>query len=444
MRAYLDRIARHNGTLNAIVALLPEPECLALADAADRQLARGDEVGPLHGLPIAFKDAEPAVGFPCTHGSLIFRDYRPPSDSALVARIRRAGAIPIGKTNISEFTMGSHSYNRVYGTTVNPWDHSKTAGGSSGGAAAAVAAGMLPVADGSDLGGSLRNPANFNNLVALRPTIGLVSNAPAPAQCLEFVAKGAITRSVDDAAFMMSILAGTDPRDPLTHASDPSVFAATLERDVSDTCVAWCPDLGGLPLDPRVRRVLDECRRIFETLGCIVEDVAPDLHEADDVFLTVRQWASARTLGTLLDTHRELMKPEAIWQIERGRQVTQAQVDAAIRQHATLVERTRRFQERYPFIVCAVNQLPPFDATDDWPRDINGVTMNHYIAWMQSTYWVSALQTPALSVPAGFTPEGLPVGIQIVGRSRDDVGVLQLGHRFEQATRFGLRRPPGY
>lgn len=441
MRAVLAQIERCNPTLNAIVARLDDRECLALAERADQELARGVAVGQLHGLPTAIKDAEPASGFPWTRGSLIFANDRPVTDSVLVERIRRAGAIPIGKTNISEFTMGSHTYNRVYGTTVNPYDPTKSAGGSSGGAAAAVASGMLPIADGSDLGGSLRNPANFNNLVALRPSVGLVPNTPTAFPLIEFLAKGPIARSVDDVAFMLSVVAGADDRDPRTWPAEPGMFTGSLERELRGVRIAWCPDLGGLPLDARVRRVLEPCKRVFESMGCQVEDVAPDLSAADDVFITLRAWMSAATLGPLLDTHRDLMKPEAIWQIELGRSLTAAQVASAVQAHAQLLERMRQFHESYDFFVCAVNQTVPFDAALDWPHDIAGVPMEHYIAWMKSTYWVSALLAPALSVPAGFTDDGLPVGIQLVGRPRADWAVLQLGHAFEASTRVGLRRP---
>src|SRR4249920_3992099 len=214
MAAHLERINRHNHTLNAIVAKLDDDACLALADEADRAIARGDEVGPLHGLPWAFKDLEDAVGFPSTSGSPIFTDRMPAGDSPLVALLRRAGVVPIGKTNVPEFGMGSHTYNNVYGTTVNPYDVTRTAGGSSGGAGAALAAGLLPLADGSDLGGSLRNPANFNNIVALRPTSGIVPVAPTLLPFVGFVVKGPMARSVADTAFLLSVIAGSDPRDP--------------------------------------------------------------------------------------------------------------------------------------------------------------------------------------------------------------------------------------
>src|ERR1041385_1161592 len=246
MSAFLRQLARINPKINAIVAKLDDEQCLALADDADRRLARGEEVGPLHGLPFAFKDLDPAVGFPMTRGSLIFKDFMPTEDSVLVERLRRAGVIAIGKTNVSEFGMGSHTYNEVYGTTLNPYDLRKTAGGSSGGAGAALAAGLLPLASGSDLGGSLRNPANFNNIVPLRPTVGLVPSAPPPWPSLGFSVKGPMARSVGDV---------------------------------------------GLPIDRRVRSVLEAQRKTFSDLGCIVDDACPDLALADEIFLTLRAWS---------------------------------------------------------------------------------------------------------------------------------------------------------
>lgn len=441
MAAHLDQINRLNPTLNAIVAKLPDEACLALADESDRRLARSEPLGPLHGLPIAFKDLQPAMGFPCTQGSPIFKNLMPVEDSVLVERLRTSGVIPIGKTNVPEFGMGSHTYNNVYGTTVNPYDVTKSAGGSSGGAGAALASGMLPIADGSDLGGSLRNPANFNNVVALRPTVGLVPTAPHPFPLLGFAVNGPMARSVSDVAFLLSVMAGPDARDPGCYPSDSSRFAGPLERSFTGTRVAWCPDLGGLPLDPRVRAVLEPTRRTFENLGCLVEDAPPDLRGADTIFLTIRAFRTAATLGPLLSTCRDQMKPEAIGEIERGARLTGEDVARAMVLHGELMERMRRFQEIYEFTLCAVNQAPPFDATQHWPTEIHGVTMDHYIAWMKSAYWISTTFCPAISVPAGFTSDGLPVGIQIVGRYRDDHGVLQLASAFETVTRCGLKRP---
>jgi amidase len=441
MAAHLTQIARVNPQINAIVAKLPDDECLALADAADAGLAAGAPVGPLHGLPIAFKDLQDAKGFPTTRGSRIYRDHVATSDAVLVERLRHAGAIAIGKTNVPEFALGSHTYNDVYGVTRNPYDLTKSAGGSSGGAGAALATGMLPIADGSDLGGSLRNPANFNNVVALRPSVGLVPTAPDPFPRLGFGVNGPLARSVDDVAFLLRVMAGPDSRDPGCDPSDPSIFDAGLSRDLRGVRVAWAPDLGGLPLDARVRAVLDSQRAAFEAIGCIVEDACPDLRAADDIFLTIRRWRTAAVFGPLLALRRELMKPELIEEIELGARLRGSEVAAAMLRHAQLMERVRRFFEHHDVLVCAVNQVPPFDAGVHWPAEVDGVPMEHYVAWMRSAYWISTTFSPALSVPAGFTPEGLPVGVQIAGRYRDDLTVLQVGHAFEQATGVGSRRP---
>jgi amidase len=429
MAAYLERINRFNPTLNAIVALLDDERCLEVADEADERLARGDEVGPLHGLPWAFKDLEDAAGFPNTAGSPIFRNRVPTTDSPLVGLLRRAGVLPIGKTNVPEFGMGSHTYNNVYGTTVNPWDTSKSAGGSSGGAGAALASGMLPLADGSDLGGSLRNPANFNNIVALRPSSGL-----APALVDEtshgLNVKGPMARSVDDVAFLLGVMTGKD------WPIDAGVSIAEGAR------VAWSLDLGQLPLDPRVRDTLTATRPVFDAMGCVVEDACPDLTGAEDVFLTIRRKRSSTNLGALLWAERRRMKPEAVEEIERGAAITPADIEKAEARHAKLLARVGKFFETYRFLVCAVNQVPPFDAMLAWPREIAGVPMEHYAAWMKSAYWISTTLGPAISVPAGFTAEGLPIGVQIVGQRGDDLGVLQLAYAFETATGFSRRRPP--
>ncbi|HEY7221099.1 MAG TPA: amidase [Candidatus Binatia bacterium] len=441
MGAFLRQIDRLNPKINAIVAKLDDEKCLALADQADDRLSRGDQLGPLHGLPFAFKDLDPAVGFPMTRGSKIFKDFMPAEDSVLVERLKRAGVIPIGKTNVSEFGMGSHTYNDVYGTTLNPYDLTKSAGGSSGGAGAALAAGLLPLASGSDLGGSLRNPANFNNIVALRPSVGLVPSAPVALPFLGFTVKGPMARSVEDVAFLLSAMAGADGRDPAVYPCDPSLFAQPLERDFKGTRVAWSPDLGALPLDRRVRSILEAQRETFSDLGCIVDEAYPDLRHADEIFLTLRAWSYWHTLGALLENHRHEMKAEAVWQIEAGSRLSGADIARAMARHGELMQRMRIFQEKHEFLLCAVNQVPPFDAGLHWPREIDGVQMTNYLDWMKSAYRITPTFCPAISVPAGFTEEGLPVGIQMVGRYRDDWRVLQFAHAFERATGFGQRCP---
>jgi amidase len=441
MAAHLERIERVNPAVNAIVSMVPPERALELADESDRAVAAGGEVGPLHGLPIAFKDLVDAVGFPTTKGSPLFVDNYPARDALIVERIKAAGAIPIGKTNVPEFGLGSHSFNPVFGATRNPYDSTKSAGGSSGGAGAALASGMLPIADGSDTGGSLRNPGNFNNVVGFRPTPGVVPSWPNAMPWVGLGVKGPLGRTVRDAALLLSVMAGGDPRDQLALDAPSERFAAPLERDFRGVRVAWCPDLGGLPLDPRVRDALEDGRRGLEAIGCEVEAACPEFGDADQIFLTLRAFGSASGNGELLKEHRERLKPEAVWDIEQGLPLSAVDVGKAMERQQALFSRIGTFMERYEFFACAVNQVPPFPVEWRYPTEIAGVQMEHYIAWMKSAYWVTVTRSPAISVPCGFTPEGLPVGLQLVGRFRADLSVLQLAHAFEGATRVGARRP---
>jgi amidase len=430
MEAHLAQIAAVNPVINAIVSKLDDDAALGLADAADATVDRG----PLHGLPIAIKDLENAVGFPTTFGSPIHKDDYPDADSLMVERLRRSGALLIGKTNVPEFGLGSHSFNPVFGVTKNPYDHGKSAGGSSGGAGASLATRMLPIADGSDMGGSLRNPGNFNNIVGFRPSPGLVPVWPSGTPGFGLSVKGPMARTVSDTAFMLSTMAGYDPRDPFSLNVDPGRFAQPLDREVKGLRVAWAPDLGGLPVDPRVRETLDATRQTFMDLGCEVVDAVPPLDGADDIFVTLRAFLSATGHEEHLKHHRELMKPEAVWNAESGMVLGALDVGKAIVKQSELYQRFRVFMEEYDFLLCAVNQVPPFPIDWRYPEEIDGVPMENYIAWMKTAYWITTTKSPAISVPAGFTRDGLPVGIQIVGRFHDDFGVLQFAHSFEQAT----------
>jgi amidase len=441
MQAHLKRIAAVNGKVNALVAKLPDEECLARAAAFDEQLAKGNRPFLLGGLPWAFKDLEEAQGFVCSEGSPIFKDYRPDFDTLLVQRLKAAGVVPIAKTNVPEFGMGSHSYNKVYGTTHNPYDLSRSAGGSSGGAGAGLASGMLPLADGSDLGGSLRNPGNFNNIVGYRPSVGLVPDAPDSMPLAGFGVKGPLGRSVTDVALMLSVIAGPDARAPLSYPSDPASFRTPLARELKGLRVAFAPDLGGLPVEPEVRAVLDAQRGVFEKLGWRVEEAVPDFSGAEDVFLTLRRWRTYVGMRDLLPKHRDELKPEAIGEIEAGSKITADDLARVYVEHGKLLERMRQFHERYDLIACPVNQVAPFDASWTWPKSINGTPMTHYIEWMKSAWLITATWQPAVSMPAGFTPGGLPVGIQLVAPLRADRRLLEAAYAFEQATQVAKRRP---
>jgi amidase len=441
MQAHLAQIERVNPQVNAIVTLLPE-QALEGAHAADAALALGAEVGPLHGLPIAHKDLFLTKGIRTTSGSPIYKDFVPDEDALIVERLRRAGAIAIGKTNVPEFGAGSQTFNPVFGATLNPYDLTKTCGGSSGGAAVALACGMLPIADGSDMGGSLRNPAGYCNVVGLRTSPGRVPAWPAKAPWSPLSVQGPMARTVADAALMLSAIAGPDPRAPLSIAEPGDRFAQPLDRDLRGVRIAWSRDLGGLPVDPRVTAAIDAQRHVFERLGCVVEDADPDWSGADEAFKTWRAWDFELGLGELLDTHRDQLKDTVIWNIEAGRRLTGPQLAAGERARAALYQRLWEFMERYAFLALPVSQAPPFDVTQPYVAEIAGVAQTTYIDWMRSCYYVSITGLPAISVPCGFTPEGLPVGIQLVGRHQDDWGVLQLAHAFEQATGFWKTRPP--
>jgi len=441
MRAHLDQIERVNPKVNAIVTFLPDRAMQGAAEA-DRKLRAGERVGPLHGLPVAHKDLVTTKGIRTTFGSPIYRDFVPDTDAIIVERLRGAGAITVGKTNTPEFGAGSQTFNPVFGATRNPWDASKTCGGSSGGAAVALACGMVPIADGSDLGGSLRNPASFCNVVGLRPAAGRVPSWPSLNAWYPLSVLGPMGRTVEDVALMLSVLAGPDPRAPISIAEPGSLFAGSLERDFRGVKVAWSANLGGLPVDARVLQALAPAREVLAGLGVEVVDATPDLRDADEVFRVLRAYNFELTHGQLLDTRRGELKDTVVWNIEEGRRLTGPQIGRAEAKRTELYHRLREFMEQYAFLAAPVVQVPPFDINQPWVAEINGEKLTTYLDWMKSCYHISATGLPAISVPCGFTPQGLPVGLQIVGAHRDELGVLQLAYAFQQRTPLWKRRPP--
>jgi amidase len=401
------------------------------------------------GLPIAYKDMIVTKGIRTTFGSPIYANHVPAEDHAIVERLRAAGVITLGKTNTPEFAAGSQTFNPVFGTTRNPWDLTKTCGGSSGGAAVAVACGMLPFADGSDLGGSLRNPGNFNNVVGLRPSPGRVPNYPTTDAWGSMSVVGPIARTVDDVAFLLSAMAGPDPRTPIGIPEPGGKFARPLRRDFRKVRVAWWPMdgnrlRGGLPVDKRVTAVLERQRKVFESLGCIVEEAHPDLAGADEVFRALRSLGFVQRYGALLPKHRDKMKDTVIWNIEEGMRLDGPALGRAMSLRSDCFRRMREFMERHEFLCMPVNQVPPFPAGEPYVDTINGEKLETYIDWMKTCYHITVTSHPAISVPAGFTNDDppLPVGLQIVGRYRDEFALLQMAHAFEQETRAGERRPP--
>ncbi|GAB1817460.1 amidase [Herbidospora sp. RD11066] len=431
-QAHLDRIEAVNPQVNAIVTVTAEQ---ALDRAAE--LDSGPWQGPLHGLPVAHKDLVSTRGVRTTFGSKIFADHVPTTDDLVVKRVRAAGGVMIGKTNTPEFGTGSHTVNEVFGATRNPYDLTKSAGGSSGGAAAALASGMTPLADGSDMGGSLRNPASFCNIVGLRPTPGRVPSKSTTAAWFTLGVSGPMARTVHDLALFLTAIAGPDPSSPLSIREDPAVFGQELDSDVSGLRIAFSPELGGLPVDRETAGVTATAATVLEGLGATVEHADLNLAGADEAFRTYRAWWYLATYGDLQGVGENVR-----WNVERGRELTGADLATAEKRRTRLWHRVAAFFGTWDYLIAPVSQVPPFPVEDPYVREIDGVPMPDYLTWMRSCYLISVLGVPALSVPCGFTSDGLPVGVQIIGRPWDDLGVLKLGYAFEQATRVGWTRPP--
>ena len=443
VRAHLDQIGRVNPDVNAIVTLLPE-HAMDLAAAADERAASGADLPPLHGLPVAHKDVHETAGIRTTYGSPLCADYVPAEDDLVIERMRAAGMITLGKTNVPEFGAGSHTFNRVFGPTRNPYDRGRSAGGSSGGAAVALACGMHPLADGGDMGGSLRNPASFNNVVGFRPSPGRVPDWPALLGWATLNVSGPMARTVADAALLLSVLAGPDPRSPIALPEPGARFAGPLASDIRGLRVAWSPDLGGaVPVEPEVAAAVRDAAQVFAGLGARVTEGSPDFAGADEAFRTLRAWQFEVMLGELLDRHPGELKDSLRRNIELGRRLTGPDLGRAEQLHTALFHRVRTFFSAHDLLLLPVSQVLPFDIGLEYPAEVAGVAMTDYLDWMRSAYLVTLTGCPALSVPAGFSAGGLPVGVQIVGPHRGDFAVLQAGHAFEQATQAGRRRPPG-
>lgn len=441
MAAFIAQINRVNPKVNAICTFIGEDAAMRAAKAADDSLAKGQAPGPLHGLPHAVKDLVATAGIRTTQGSPIYKDFVPTEDALMVQRLKAAGAIIIGKTNTPEFGAGSHTFNPIFGATRNPYDLTKSAGGSSGGAAASLACGMLPLADGSDLGGSLRNPAAFCNVVGFRTSPGRVPAYPSENVWGSLAVLGPMARTVADVALLLSAQAGPDARVPIS-LNDPGwMFTRPLGRDFKNVRIAWSRNLGRYPVEPSINEVCDKARSVFASLGCQVEDGEPDFRDADEIFQTLRAWGVAQSRNEDLKNHRALIKDTVIWNAEKGLKLTGLDVSRAEFKRTQLYQRVHAFLEKYEFLVLPVTQVAPFPIEWDWVHEINGVKMETYIDWMASCYAITLTGLPAISVPCGFTKDGLPVGLQIVGRHQQDFAVLQMAHAFEQATHFGKTRP---
>jgi amidase len=447
MTAYLDHIERLNPKVNAIVALEDRAGLLAQAAERDAQLARGESMGPLHGFPHAVKDLQPVKGIRSTQGSPILKDFVPAADSLMVERLREAGAIIIGKTNTPEFGLGSHTYNPVYGITRNAYDQSRSAGGSSGGAAVSLALRMLSVADGSDYGGSLRNPAGWNNVIGFRTSIGRVPNDARDVWLPSIGVTGPMARNVPDLALLLSVQAGYDPRAPLSRERAGTLFQSRLERAFKGKRIAWAGDFKGYtPYEPGVLDVCKTALKVFENLGCAVEEDQPD-YSLDAVWravLRIRGWQQGAPLLAFYNdpAKRALLKPEAIFEVELGLKQSAYDITAASTVRSEWYQAVRRFFERYDYFIVPTAQVFPFDADLHWPQEIAGQKMATYHEWMKAVLLVSMSGCPALAVPAGFSNQNLPIGIQIIAPNRRELDCLQLGYAYTMASNWSNTRVP--
>ncbi len=447
MTAFLDHIDKLDPKVNAIVALQDRDGLLAQARERDDRLARGEVMGPLHGFPHAVKDLQAVNGIRSTWGSPILKDFVPAADSLMVSRLRNAGAIFVGKTNTPEFGLGSNTYNEVYGATRNAYDQSRSAGGSSGGAAAALALRMLPVADGSDYGGSLRNPAGWNNVFGFRPSYGCVP-ADVPEVWLPTLrVLGPMARTVTDLAMLLSVQAGFDARVPLSIDGDGAKFRRPLGKDFKTTRIAWLGDFSGFaPHAPEVLNVCKNALKVFESIGCTVEEAVPDypLDAAWRAVLQLRSWHSGSALRVHYDdpAKRALLKPEAVFEVEAGLKLSAFDITAASTVRTEWYQAIRRLFERYDFLVASTAQVFPFDVTMHWPQQVAGRTMQTYHEWMKAMFLISMSGCPALAAPAGFGDQGLPIGIQIVAPVHREFDCLQLAYAYEQATQWTAKRLP--
>ncbi len=436
---HLARIELVNPQINAIVTLVPDI-AIEMARAADQRHARGVVAGPLDGLPIAHKDLVATAGIRTTSGSPLYADHVPAENALIIDRIQAGGAVTVGKTNTPEFGAGSQTFNPLFGATRNPYDLKRTVGGSSGGAAAALAAGMIPIADGSDMGGSLRNPAAFCNVVGFRVSPGRVPSYPKEAAWSHLSVEGPMARTVDDVALLLQAMAGPDARSPIS-LDEPGAMFADVAVERRAIRVAWSPDLGGLPVAREVRSALAGVPAIFSGLGWEVVEATPDLSDAREIFHVLRAWAFELGHGPIYDQQPESLKDTIRWNVEEARRRSLVDHVNAYRKHTALYHRVREFFDVYDVLALPTVQVAPFPLEIDWVREIEGEPMETYIDWMRSCTDVTVMGCPAISVPGGFTPDGLPIGLQLVGRPRRDLELLGIAKAYELATQHWKTGP---
>jgi amidase len=441
LAASLARIEATNGQVNAIVTLDAEAAEQA-ANAADEAFAAGRLLGPLHGLTLAVKDLHATAGMRTTYGSPALADFVPDADELIVARMRAAGAVIVGKSNTPEFGAGSHTFNAVFGLTRNPYALDRSAGGSSGGSAAALACGMVSLADGSDMGGSLRNPASFCNVVGHRPSPGRVPTWPTQDPWFTLPVQGPMGRTVADAVLLLSAQAGPDPRPVVSLPEPGSIFTARFPARLDGLRIAVSPDLGGtVVVDPEVAATVEAQIATLTDLGATVTRASLDFTGADEAFTTLRALNYAQVFGQLVDQSSELVKQAIQSNVAHGRTLTGSDVARADALRGAIYNRALAFFGEYDALVLPACQALPFDADLEYPDSIAGVPMENYLEWMKAAYFVSVTECPATAVPVGFSRDGLPIGVQVVAPPRDDLRALTVAHCIEQATRAGQRRP---
>jgi amidase len=440
LEAHLARIQETNPTINA-VCTLTETRARADARLADNRWAHGETLGPLHGLPILHKDLIETAGIRTTYGSAAYRDYIPTQDALIVQRASNAGAVLLGKTNTPQFGTGGHTFNELFGTTVNPFDITRSAGGSSGGSAAALAAGMAPLATGSDLGGSLRIPAAFCNVVGMRPSPGRVPWLPSPMGWFPYQAMGPMARTVSDLALLLSVIAGPDERAPISIEESGVRFEPPLHAEISKFRIAWAPGIAGLPVDEDVRSVIQKLGQHVVGLGAEVAEAEPDLTGADEAFLTWRAWYYATNYGQLLRERPEILDESTAANIREGLSLSGEDLGRAELLRTALQSRVAEFFVEYDILIMPCAPVAAFNVDRRFPATVADVRVVSYLDWMRHLYYITATGLPALSLPAGFTDQGLPVGIQIVAGPRRDLDALRFARALEEATQLVVQLP---
>ena len=444
VRAVLGRIEKVNPRLTAYCTVAAESALAAARRATAALNKKGTALGPLHGVPVSIKDLTPTKGIRTTWGSKIFEHHVPEADGLVVERLKAAGAIVIGKTNTPEFGAGANTFNAVFGPSRNPWNPQLTCGGSTGGGAIALATGLGPLAQGSDLGGSLRLPAAFCGVVGFRTSPGCVPVWPNANAWDSLSVQGPMARTVGDTALMLSVITGPDQRVPISYPVDTRALLAAVKRpSVKGLRIAWGGDLGITPLDHEVRRVAEATLGVFRKLGARVEAAHPDFGEVGEIVRTTRGLSMVVRQEANLAKWRPVMQDNLVRNTEQGLALTSSEIARGERLRTELFHRVRQFMGRYDLILTPTAAVPPFPVEmTSGPREINGVEMQHYIQWALLTYAFTVIGAPAISVPCGFTRDGLPVGLQLAGRWRDEAGVLRAAAAFEQAAPWAHLRPP--